>query len=203
MNIKYNKKVIGSIVILVVLTIFLAVGFFINKPKEHKVDEDDIFVDAPVTTEPVKIESKVITVFINGEVKNPGVYRLKPGSIVEDLVKAAGGVTEEANINSKLNLAKKLKDEDYVYIDNKNTVNPMQTSTVSVSNGNLENGKININTASLEELDKIPGVGPITAQKIIDYRESNGGFNALEDLKNIDGIGEKTFANFKDKIDIR
>jgi competence protein ComEA len=64
-------------------------------------------------------------------------------------------------------------------------------------------GKVNINIASMEELDKLPGVGPVTAQKILDYREKNGEFNSIEDLKNIQGIGDKTLDKFRDNIDIR
>lgn len=203
-SIKGNKKIIGSIVILAILAICLIVGIIINRPKSHKVDEEDIFVEAPVISTQ-KTDNKIITVFINGEVKNPGVFKLKQGSIVDDLVKAAGGLTPEANINTKINLAKKLKDEDYIYIEKKADgmqLNSNSVSAVASSSVNGE-GKININIATLEELDKLPGIGPVTAQKIIDYREKNGDFNSIDDLKNIPGLGGKTLDKFKDNIDIR
>lgn len=203
-SIKGNKKIIGSIVILAILAICLIVGIIINRPKSHKVDEEDIFVEAPVISTQ-KTDNKIITVFINGEVKNPGVFKLKQGSIVDDLVKAAGGLTPEANINTKINFAKKLKDEDYIYIEKKADgmqLNSNSVSAVARSSVNGE-GKININIATLEELDKLPGIGPVTAQKIIDYREKNGDFNSIDDLKNIPGLGGKTLDKFKDNIDIR
>jgi competence protein ComEA len=205
---KISKKLVGSIAILVVLSLFLIVGIMLNKPKTHKVNEEDIFVEAPVSSTQ-KMENKTITVYINGEVKNPGVFTLKLGSIVDDLVKAAGGLTSEANLNTKVNLAKKLKDEDYIYIDKKIEGNAQNASVgnvipvaAAVTSINSQ-GKVNINIASMEELDKLPGIGPVTAQKIIDYREKNGSFSSIEDLNNIPGIGDKTLDKFRDSIDIR
>lgn len=206
-KLKISKKLVGSIAVLVILSVFLVVGIILNKPKTHKVNDEDIFVEAPVSTVQ-KIENRTITVYINGEVKNPGVFTLKLGSIVDDLVKAAGGLTSEANLNTKVNLAKKLKDEDYIYIDKKidgtmqNSIIGTAIPSAPVSSINSD-GKVNINTASMEELDKLPGIGPVTAQKIIDYREKNGGFSSIEDLNNIPGIGDKTLDKFRDNIDIR
>jgi competence protein ComEA len=143
---------------------------------------------------------KYITVYINGEVKNPGVYNLKPDSRVNDLIKASGGLNDKAD-KSRLNLAKKLKDEDYILVDSiveENTVN----ESLSNVNNTKSNGKVNINKASKEELKTIPGIGDVTAQKIIDYRESNNGFSRVEDIKKIDRIGDKTFEKIKDKIDV-
>jgi competence protein ComEA len=203
MPMKAKKKIIGSIVILAILGIFLVVGLVINKPKTHKYNEDDIFVESTLSEGAEKIDSKLVTVCIKGEVSKPGVYRLKAGSIVEDLIRQAGGFTSEANTDSKLNLARKLKDEDYVYVDRK--IDPAaaaESTSVQASKG-IDDGKIDINSATLEELDKIPGVGPVTAQKIIDYREKYGTFGSIEDLKKIGGIGDKTIDKFRDKVDIR
>jgi competence protein ComEA len=200
---KSKKKVIGSICILVVLAVFLIVGFVINKPKSHKFNEDDIFVEAVSSENVEKADSKVVTVCIKGEVTRPGVYRLKSGSIVEDLIKQAGGYTALANQDSKLNLARKLKDEDYIYVDKKQDLAAVSGGAAAPVSSNAEDGKININSAGLSELDKIPGVGPVTAQKIIDYREKYGAFNSIEDLKKIGGMGDKTIDKFRDKVDIR
>jgi competence protein ComEA len=200
---KSKKKVIGSICILVVLAVFLIVGFVINKPKSHKFNEDDIFVEAVSSENLEKADSKAVTVCIKGEVTRPGVYRLKSGSIVEDLIKQAGGYTALANQDSKLNLARKLKDEDYIYVDKKQDLTAVSAGAAAPVPNNAEDGKININSAGLSELDKIPGVGPVTAQKIIDYREKYGAFNSIEDLKKIGGMGDKTIDKFRDKVDIR
>jgi competence protein ComEA len=200
---KSQKKIIGSICILLILAIFLAVGFVINRPKNHKYNEDDIFVEAVSSESVEKVNSKQVTVCIKGEVNKPGVYRLSSGSIVEDLIKQAGGYTALANQDSKLNLARKLKDEDYIYVDKKQDLAAVLPGASAPASGNTEDGKININSAGLSELDTIPGIGPVTAQKIIDYREKYGAFNSIEDLKKIGGMGDKTIDKFRDKVDIR
>lgn len=104
-----------------------------------------------------------------------------------------------------MNLAKRLKDEDYVYVDElKNNNDDIKSEKNNSKEGSINNnGKININKASKEELKTIPGVGEVTAEKIIDYREKNRGFNSIDELKKIERIGEKTFEKFKDKVDIR
>jgi competence protein ComEA len=200
---KSKKKIIGSICILLILAVFLAVGYVINRPKSRKYNEDDIFVEAVSSESLEKANSKQVTVCIKGEVNKPGVYKLNTGSIVEDLIKQAGGYTALANQDSKLNLARKLKDEDYIYVDKKQELVSVSGGAAAPASSNAENGKININSADLSELDTIPGIGPVTAQKIIDYREKYGAFNSIEDLKKIGGMGDKTIDKFRDKVDIR
>lgn len=205
---KTKQKIIGSIIVLVIIGIFFVVGTVINRPKERHINEEDIFVDINEienkhSSDVSSGDVKFITVYINGEVDKPGVYKLKNGSIVEDLVKQAGGYTPEANVQSRLNLAKKLKDEDYVYIEKKLEPGAVSAGAVPASTGVMGNGKINLNSASLSELDKIPGIGPVTAQKIIDYREKHGAFNSIDDLKKLGGIGDKTIDKFRDIVDIR
>jgi competence protein ComEA len=200
---KNKQKFIGSIIILVCLIIFLVIGLYLNRPKDHKLSEDDIFVQSTFTSDKTGEDSKTITVYIKGEVKSPGVYKLKSGSIVEDLVKTAGGFTLDANPDSKVNLAKKLKDEDYIVIDKKPETAAGSENSKAAQQPNSADTAVNINEATLEELDKIPGIGPVTAQKIIDYRDQYGSFNSVEDLKKVGGIGDKTLAKFRDKVDIR
>lgn len=200
---KTKQKIIGSVVILLVLIGFLVVGILINKPKNHKLEEQDIFVDSMPSETMQKTENKMVTVYIQGEVKKPGVYSLSSGSILNDLVKAAGGFTEKAAPDTKLNLAKKLKDEDYVFVPEKSEEISNNSNSAAVSSNNKESKKININTASAAELDTLPGIGPTTAQKIIDYREKNGQYTSIDDLKKIGGVGDKTLDKFRDNIDIR
>lgn len=191
---KEKKKIIGSIVILSIFVFFIIIGYIISSPSK-KYKEEDIF------TENIQKENanSIITIYVNGEVKKPGVYELKENSRIEDAIKIAGGFSEEAD-KYKLNLAKKIKDEDYIYVDKiKKENNSSEDKTKGINN----DGKININEASKDELKTIPGIGDVTAQKIIDYRENNRGFNSIEDIKKIDRIGEKTFEKLKDKIDIR
>lgn len=196
-----KKKIIGSLIILIIFAIFLGVGYYISKPSKE-------FNSKEVFNETTSIESKdnkEITVYINGEVKNPGVYKIKNDSRIEELVKMSGGFTEGAD-RFKLNLAKKLRDEDYIYVDKKveSQANAVSNSAQSsAGNSSAQGGKININSASKEQLKTIPGIGDVTAQKIIDYREKNGSFSTIEDLKKIDRMGEKTLDKIKDKIDVR
>lgn len=194
-----KKKLIGSIVILIIFAVFLFIGYFRSKPSKP-LDAKEVFNE---TSEIESKQSKDITAYVNGEVKNPGVYKVKEESRVEDLVKIAGGFTENAD-KAKLNLAKKLKDEDYIYVDKKIDGQNGAVSTQSTrSSGIAQDGKININIASKEELKTVPGIGDVTAQKIIDYREKNGSFSTVEDLNKIDRIGDKTLEKMKDKIDVR
>ncbi|MEY7999021.1 helix-hairpin-helix domain-containing protein [Clostridium sp. Mt-5] len=205
---KNKKKIIGSIIILAVFSLFLIVGYINSRPVEINENSKDIFSEQDTAETHKNAEdsnyAKEITVYINGQVKNPGVYRLKDSSRVENLVKAAGGFTDGAD-SYKLNLAKKLKDEDYIYVDSKISKDEVNTQSMSGSSGSQTegNGKVNINRGSKEELKTIPGVGDVTAQKIIDYREQNGDFSSVEDLKKVDRIGDKTLDKIRDKIDIR
>lgn len=199
---KYKKKIIGSAVILIILSLFLIVFYVNSKPVDDvSNNKEEIFKEQSTAGNTIEQSSSNITVYINGEVKNPGVYKLKQDSRVQDLVKACGGFTNEAN-SYKLNLAKKLKDEDYIYVDKKSDNENLQLQN-GLQGETSENAKININTATKEELKTIPGIGDVTAQKIIDYREQNGDFSSIEDLKNIDRIGDKTLEKIKDKADIR
>ena len=104
--------------------------------------------------------------------------------------------TEEADLN-KLNLAQLLNDGDKIYVPNKSDEIEDYKDTTGKSS------TVNLNTATLEELTSLPGIGESTAQKIIDYRKQNGKFKVIEDLKNVSGIGESKFDNIKDKITVR
>lgn len=215
-----DKKIIGCIGLVV---IFLFASFFIYGETKNKVFKDeymkDIFVDENEEefngkseensgmknqTQEVVLKQKEVTVEIKGAVKIPKVYTLEDGSIINDLIELAGGLTEEANI-SNINRAKVLKNEDLIIIAN---INDLENTVVNgttdnnISSGSIDSSSstININTASLSELMKIDGVGEKTAQKIIDYRESNGGFKSIEDIKNVDRIGDKTFEKMKEQI---
>lgn len=187
---KNSKKIVGSIIFLSIFIIFLVVGYFV-KDKRSEPEISEVFQETVIDE---KHSEKTITVYVNGEVKKPGVYNLKENSRTEELIKTSGGFTERAD-KERLNLAKILKDEDYIYVDTMDSENKVQSKT--------KDNKINLNKANKEELKSIPGIGDVTAEKIINYREKNNGFNSLEDIKNIDRIGEKTFEKIKDKLDVR
>ncbi|EKX80183.1 comE operon protein 1 [Clostridium botulinum CFSAN001628] len=123
---KDKKKIIGSIIIVFILAVFTVIGYVLSKPEKANIKEEEIFVENVKSTkkENAKLE-KEITVYVNGEVKNPGVYKLKDNSRVEELIKISGGYTSNAD-TCKLNLAKKLKDEDYIYIEKREEIIEVQ-----------------------------------------------------------------------------
>lgn len=151
-----------------------------------------------------------IYVHIAGEIKYPGVYEMENGDRVFQLVEKAGGVTENADISS-INLSKKLIDGEKIVIfskkvsidsENASIVSNQSNNSTSKGSSNTTSNLININTASQKELEELPGIGPTLAQRIIDYREKNGYFQTIEDIKKVSGIGDKKFEAIKDLITI-
>jgi competence protein ComEA len=154
-----------------------------------------------------------IVIHVIGEVKKPGVIKLKEGSRIIDAINKCGGQTEDADL-SKINLAYVLDDGSQVYIprikeDIQNTT-IMKTeagNNVIVNNVTQTNDgkdpKVNLNTATLEKLITLPGVGESTAQKIIEYRNKNKKFKSIDELKNVAGIGEAKFNALKDFIYVK
>ena len=154
-----------------------------------------------VTLRPPPTEQPIV-VQIAGAVPRPGVYALAKGSRVQDAISAAGGFLAEAD-KTGINLARALDDGEQLeipYAEGSSPVlgTPLPASTESASSSEL----IDINTASLAELDSLPGIGPTTAQKIIDYREQNGPFLTKEDIINVSGIGPGTYERLKDLITV-
>lgn len=142
-----------------------------------------------------------IMVYVSGAVKNPGVYQLAETARIDDAVNAAGGVTTEAD-PARVNLAARLQDEQQIYVPRIDEVAPSIASAGGGSASKATDGLININSATVEELDTLPRIGPATAQRIIDYRTENGPFASIEDLQNVKGIGAATFADLKAKISV-
>ncbi len=141
-----------------------------------------------------------IVVDIEGAVNAPGLYSLAADARVGDAIEAAGGLAAHAQPGAA-NLAQKLADGEQVFIPAIEEVQgTSQTGTGNAGASSRKDGKISINTASAEELQELPGVGPALSERIIDYRESKGRFSSIEDLQNVSGIGETRFENLKDKI---
>ena len=173
------------------------------KENNDKIDEKKEKVEN--IREESKISNKEITVFVSGEVNKPGVVTLKEGERLAVAVEKLGGTTKKADLNN-INLAMKVKDEEHYIIpkygDIKREKNNKEESITEKDNSNdkEESQKININTASIEELDKLPGVGEATANKIVNHRKENGDFKNIEEIKNVNGIGDKKFENMKELI---
>lgn len=143
-------------------------------------------------------ENSEVFVHISGAVKNPGIIKLDSSKRVVDALERAGGPTDEADLD-RINLAAKLHDEEKIYIPKIGEMNNNEISSLLSSGESNSTGKININTADSTELQKIPGVGAKTAEKIINYRSQNS-FSSIDDIKNVDGIGDKKFESMKDYI---
>jgi competence protein ComEA len=139
-----------------------------------------------------------LTVHVAGAVRQPGVYRLRTGARVADAVRRAGGARRRADL-SAVNLAAELQDGRQVLV-------PLRVSPQSVAAGGGSAGPaapgvpLDLNTASLEQLDELDGIGPATAQQIVDYREAHGGFGSVEELDQVPGIGETRLAALRDKV---
>lgn len=154
----------------------------------------------------------VVVVHVVGQVTAPGVYELPATARVTDAVAAAGGALPEADI-SAVNFARSLVDGEQIYIPapgEQLPAVPGQQGDASGPAGEVSGpaggasgaGLININTASATELETLPRIGPAMAQRIIDYREQHGGFESVEDLRNVTGIGDATFAGIKDLVTV-
>lgn len=155
-------------------------------------------------------QNKEVTCDISGAVKHQGIYTLKNGARLQELIEAAGGLKSNAQLKA-INRALTLKDQDKIHIpykgekvDPATTVSGNSTSEKNdaSSSSSSDGEKININTASAADLQKLNGIGEKRAEQIIAYREQNGDFKKIEDLMQVSGIGEKTFAALKDQLAI-
>ncbi len=143
--------------------------------------------------------SETVVVYVSGVVARPGVYELGAGARVSDALELAGGALEGAEL-AQVNLARRVRDEDQIYIPR--VGEEVRFSPSAGSSGERE-GPININTDTAAELESLLGIGEVIAQRIVEYREKNGPFETIEDIKKVSGIGEKTFEQLKDRIVVR
>lgn len=161
------------------------------------------------TAPPIVIEDaaglRPVVVDVRGAVEAPGVYELPPGARVQDAILAAGGLSPDADL-STVNLARRLRDEEVVVL--LRLPEPGSTPEVAVSDGvaGAPSGdipaRININTATLAELDVLPGVGEVTAERIVRFREENGPFRSVDDLIHVEGISDRTIDEFRDQVTV-
>ena len=161
---------------------------------DDSIAENDDITDQNLEKSPAKIK-----VYITGQVKNPGVIEVEEGSRLEDVVEKAGGLLEDADL-LRVNLAIRVKDEGMYIIPKEG--DPVPEAMYDSSNMSQEGSKININTASETELQQLPRIGPALAKGIIEYREKNGPFKKIEEIKNVPRIGDKTFEELKELITV-
>ncbi|MCH7663262.1 MAG: ComEA family DNA-binding protein [Chloroflexi bacterium] len=165
-----------------------------------------ILVFSPPRGEPVRLlpapTQALLVVHVDGAVANPGVYTLEPGSRIRDAVEAAGGLSPDASAE-RINMAAFLDDGIRIVVPHFATPQPTNLDGSPADEPTVApTFPININTASLDELQVLPGIGPVKAQRIIDYRDENGRFESIDELLNVTGIGPATFEQFKDLITV-
>ncbi|WP_455088994.1 helix-hairpin-helix domain-containing protein [Peptoanaerobacter stomatis] len=202
-----------DIIIIITISIILSLGMIIfhstkssdilldkneNTKISEKIKADDN--DAVIEQDSAAVKNEKVVVYISGEVVNPQVIEMKDGDRLIDAVEKCGGMTEKADKNA-VNLALLLKDEDH-YVIPKIGEN-LQLNTSSNNKSLQNNNLVNINTADKTILISLPSIGEKTAEKIIQYRETNGNFKSIDDIKNINGIGEKKFEQIKDLITVK
>ena len=219
MQIDNKKKIIISI-ILIVLVIILFMIYMITSNTNDEISLESLTVSGNTAESNVvenleaeeELETEKIAIHIIGEVKKEGIVYLEASSRIVDAIKEAGGATKEADL-SQINLAYELQDGQKIYIPNKNekiseyiTMSSGNNVIIEENNSSAETerkeNKVNINTANVNELDNLPGIGPSLAQRIIEYREENGNFKSIEELQNIKGIGESKYSDIKDKVTV-
>lgn len=220
---KYKNIVLTLVFIIISLFV---IGWSIKEEPEEKeiVKKDNIIKDEK--KESKQEENLKIKVDIKGEIVNPGVYELTNKNNVIDVINMAGGLTDKSD-TSNINLSKKLEDEMVIIVYSKQEIINMkekekiicppcnnaciketdEKSKIDITENknneiNEKNEKININTANNEDLQKLNGIGKAKADAIIDYRTKNGNFKQIEDIKNVQGIGDSAFEKIKDNITV-
>jgi competence protein ComEA len=155
----------------------------------------------PVAMKAVPAPARKVLVHVVGAVRKPGLYRLTDGSRIDDAIKAAGGPKPRADLQL-INLAAPVADGQQVIVPVRGRAAPAGSSAGSPAAGTVAGGHVHLNTATLEELDTLPGVGPVTAQKILDYRTEHGAFKSVDELDAVPGIGPARLAELKKVVDL-
>ena len=205
-----RKKEIIKNFFLVLCVLGIVIYYFMsNNTKDEEISYSEGIVNENIIqNERIEEINDKIKVYVIGEVKKPGVVELDVGARIEDAIIIAGGTTEYSDL-SKVNLAYCLEDGQKICIPStkeiieENYITTENGDGVLESENNDKNSKININTGNLSELMNLPGVGESLAQRIITYREENGKFKNIEDLKNVSGIGDRKFENLKEYVCVK
>ena len=205
-------KKIPSIIIMVII-----IGVGLVKVIENTNYNDEMYIVSESEDEKVElvdgektnheeieppVKRKEIKIFISGEVNKPNVVTLDSDSRLLDAMDKVGGLKETADLNT-INLAMKVEDGGHYIVPKKGeSESQILNDKDKPSDNKLLNNKININTSTQEDLDTLPGIGEITAQKIIKYRDENGLFKSIEEIRNVNGIGEKKYEEIRELISI-
>lgn len=204
------------IYIIIFITLILIIYNFITKEENYLENNIEIGINKNLDNQELKSNTadniNKIKVHITGAIKNEGIYEIEEGSRIADIIDKAGGLESEANIRN-INLAYVIEDGMKIYIPkiDENIIEDTTEKHITKGNNNSENSnkvkenkekRININNATQKELETLPGIGPSIASKIIEYREENGKFKNIEELKKVNGIGENKFIKIMDFIKV-
>lgn len=208
----FKKLIFPTIIILLYVGGFVYLLTIIKKDNKEVVNNNISLVDENKEIDEIYID-------IKGSVANPGVYKLDSNSRVTDAIEASGGITSDANTRF-INLSKKLNDGDVIVVYSNKEIKDAQKENIvyietpcvceEVKNDAcykeekevVNNGKININTATIDELKTLTGIGDAKAKAIIEYRNKNGLFSNIEDIKKVNGISESVYAKIKENITV-
>lgn len=196
----FNRKEI--LIVSVSIIAFLCYIFFNN---ESTTGMDNTIVEEEIIKEKEEIKDEIeeikVVVDIKGEVTKPGTYEMILGKRVIDVINESGGLTTKAD-TSNINLSEKITDEMLIVIPSKDDIKKEEINNKTTPKKEQNDGKVSINTASIDELKKIKGIGDVKAKSIIEYRNENGRFKSIEEITNVNGIGSSTFEKIKNYIKI-
>lgn len=188
----------------IILTLLYLLGFGLYVLLEHWPRPESITIAMPTPGATSTIA--LIRVHVLGGVQQPGVYTLDPASRVNEAVEAAGGLSADADAE-RVNLAEHLADGQQVYIPRRDATPPPSPTPLAQTSDDASTSapgeRIDINTASAEELTSLPGIGPTYAQRIVAYRQEHGPFTAPEEIMQVEGIGSKRYEQIRDLIIVR
>lgn len=211
-----NKKQKTTILIIAIIVAIGVIYFIYNKNQirsDIDLESEILISNTSENKTNVEIQEDLVIIHITGSVKNPGIVKLKYGSRIEDAIEAAGGLTENADITN-VNLAYVLDDGvkiripsitdekkgDEQILEEESGENIIEETNMTFGASTKE---VNINKATETELQSLPGIGASLASRIIEYRNQNGKFSKIEDIKNVNGIGDSKYDNIKDFITVK
>ncbi|MHB9094346.1 MAG: helix-hairpin-helix domain-containing protein [Eubacteriales bacterium] len=199
-----RKQVVLGVILL--CAIVFGAGYKTAQVRSRNMEKPGVAVNTESVLE--KAKPRTVTVHVTGAVKKPGVYTLPEGARIIDGIKKAEAA-KDAELNY-VNLAEIMKDQQQVVLPKKGEISMTEAGGTGPGPAirragaqyGVQAGKININAANTGELDKLPGIGPALAKRIVDYRKLHGSFGNISELQQVSGIGEKKFGEIKDRITI-
>lgn len=218
----FDSRTAAIVILTLAVLCGLVVGWTLSRPVEVHALQASVTSDSPPETTPAPASTQeapeqtsensepaspppatTVTVYVSGHVNTPGLVELPAGSRVAGAVDRAGGMTAEADQNA-LNLARVLNDGEHIIVpapgDDLPAPDPPLSDPSLSEPSSSEGGLVSLNGASAADLETLPGIGPTLAQRIIDWRDTNGQFSSIEELMEVSGIGPATFAELRDRV---